>query len=97
TEVAQRLDDRAHGALTRLRVAVEGHRAVGERGQRRHEPHDGPGETAVDLGRPAQARGVDEEVGAVGVRTPVRVDVLDADTEGAEGVDHEGRVARVQG
>ena len=58
TEPAQRVEHLAHRPGAGVRVAVEDDRAVRERGHRRHEPHDGPGQAAVDRGRsgePARA------------------------------------------
>ena len=40
-QVDEGLEHGAHGALAGVRVAVEGDRAVGERGDRRQEPHHG--------------------------------------------------------
>ena len=52
-ELAQGVENRAHGTLPRIGIAVERHVAVGQRGDRGDEAHDGPGEPAVDGGRAA--------------------------------------------
>ncbi len=57
-EAAQPLQHLVHRAEPGVRVAVEDHRAVGQRRDRRHEPHHRAGEPAVDGGAaPAAAPG----------------------------------------
>ncbi len=50
-EVPEGLEDGGERALPGARVAVEAHGSAGERGGRRHEPHHGAGQPAVDGGR----------------------------------------------
>ena len=45
------------GTLAGVRVAVEGHRAVGQGGHRRHEPHDGARQARVDARAAADRAG----------------------------------------
>ena len=52
----QRLHERPHRALAGARVAVEGDVAVGQGGDRRDEPHDGAGQSAVDVAPPRAGR-----------------------------------------
>ncbi len=54
-EGAQGVEDRAHRPHPRLRVAVELDPAVGERGDRRQEPHDRAGQPDVDADAAATA------------------------------------------
>ena len=68
-ERAEGGEHRADRAQAHVRVAVEAHRAAGEAGDRRHEPHHGAGEAAVDLGVAVPAAGRD---GPVAVPRPRR-------------------------
>ena len=45
----ERLDDRPHRAQARVRVAVEQRHSPAQGGDRRDEPHDRPGQSAVDV------------------------------------------------
>ena len=65
-EVAQRAEQRLHRTRVRLRVAVEGDRAVGQQGQRRDEAHHGAGEAAVD----GPAAGEGSRAGSPATRRP---------------------------
>ena len=47
-QAAQRVEDPGHRPGARVRVTVEGDRAVGQRGDRWHEAHHRAGEAAVD-------------------------------------------------
>ena len=88
-EGAQRVEHRGHRALAGVRVAVEGHRAVGERGDRRQEPHDGAGQARVDRRRPRSGPGCTQPVGRSCVASIV-------DAEGAQRAGHQQRVAAAQ-
>ncbi len=86
-EPAQALQDLVHRAEPGVRVAVEDHRAVGQRGDRRHEAHHRAGQAAVDRLASAQPPGRD---------LPVRTGGVDADAELGEGGGHQPGVARAQ-
>ena len=57
---AQRVQERGHRPVARVRVAVERDVAVGQRGGGRQEPHHGAGQAAVDVGRAVQRVGRDQ-------------------------------------
>ncbi len=85
---AQRGEHLADRTLAHVGVAVEGDPAGGEAGDRRHEPHHGAGQAAVDLGVAVEAAGGDGPVVAGGV---------DGRAEGGQGRRHQRGVARAQG
>ena len=81
------------GPLTAARVAVEVHRAVGERGDRRQEPHHGARVADIDAGRAVQARGNDPP-GLTGPGAGGAVGrLLDAHTQSAQPLGHQQGVA----
>ena len=76
------------------RVAVEARRPAAERGDRRHEAHDGAGEPAVDRCRPPQPSGCHQPVGP---ERPRARHLLDPRAERGQGAGHQRGVARMQG
>lgn len=72
-EASQCVEDGGLRPYAGVRVAVEPHRAGGERRHRREEPHDGARQTAIDVGA-AQRTGASETVvasaGSTRIPTP---------------------------
>ncbi len=86
-EIAEGGEKPGVGPLVQAGVAVEAHRALGERGHRWQETQDRAGQARVDLGRAPQRAGRDQQVLAV---------LVDADAESTQGRGHEVGVAGAQ-
>ena len=93
-EAAQSLQHLVHRPQPGVRVAVEPHRTVGQARQRRDEPHDRPGQTAVHRAPTAKGPGADLPVLArdvdLGTQSGQRVGHQQGVT-GAEGATHHAR------